>query len=100
MACATRSIPAHARRDLSDWGHPFAPIGWQGFCMWRGRMTDHDQRSAGTGNLGFERLLQLDRRMGRRALLGGSAGVAAAALLAACGGAANTPASSPAGSTA
>lgn len=54
-------------------------------------MSDHEPQPAGSTNLGFERITRLEQRLGRRALLGGGAGLAAAALLAACGGATSTP---------
>ena len=54
-------------------------------------MSDHDPKAGTPDNLGFERILRLEQRLGRRALLGGGAGLAAATLLAACGGAASTP---------
>ncbi len=51
------------------------------------------------GTLGHERLTLLEKRMGRRALLGGAAGMTAAAFLAACG-ASDVPATAPAVATA
>jgi ABC-type oligopeptide transport system substrate-binding subunit len=51
------------------------------------------------GTLGHERLTLLEKRLGRRALLGGAAGMTAAAFLAACG-ASDVPATAPAVATA
>lgn len=60
-------------------------------------MSDHESSS---GNLGYDRITLLHQRLGRRTLLGGSAGLAAAALLAACGGTASTPTTGTTASTA
>ena len=49
-------------------------------------------------SLGYQRIALLQKRLHRRALLGGSAGVAAAALLAACGGS-TVPTATPAASS-
>jgi ABC-type transport system substrate-binding protein len=50
-------------------------------------------------SLGYRRIAQLQAQLGRRAFLGGTAGLAAAALLAACGGSAATPTAAPAAAT-